>query len=307
MVVQTPALQPSRRVLGWRGFPIAAPFRQRAQWIRHQGRPLGILTASTTGKPPLSISRACERMGETGLRRRASRLLVPPTPKLAHVKIWLPVRSWGPGPQTFSPPGLAIITAAAQRPAPAEGQTAGTGEKKKKNESVSLFSFSVPAVPALSPPLSPFASRSAACPRTRMNAGFPPDQCPPGPACPRVPGGLHTPRPPISVADGSPQGFLARIDPAMLSSGDPSAVFCSAKRSPAPPPPAASRKGPCGPCGDVAMQTLGLCSLALDRYHLCPLAQLVQVVGPGLHHVPALAQVLRAVVGPAQRVGHGMG
>jgi len=43
-----------------------------------------------------------------------------------------------------------------------------------------------------------------------------------------------------------------------------------------------------------------LCGLALDGQYICPLAQLVQVVGPGLHHGLPLVKVLGAVVCPAQ-------
>jgi hypothetical protein len=44
-----------------------------------------------------------------------------------------------------------------------------------------------------------------------------------------------------------------------------------------------------------------------QRHHVVALAQLVEVVGPCLHHGAALFNELRPAVGPAQAVAHGVG
>lgn len=44
-------------------------------------------------------------------------------------------------------------------------------------------------------------------------------------------------------------------------------------------------------------------SRRLERQHLCTIAQVVEVVGPCLHHAARLRQELRPVVGSAERVG----
>ena len=44
-----------------------------------------------------------------------------------------------------------------------------------------------------------------------------------------------------------------------------------------------------------------------DRDHFRPGLQLVQIIRPLLHHLPALGQMGRAVVGAPVRVAHGMG
>jgi len=226
--------------MGRRGRSIAALFRRRPGRNKHQA------------------SRRATDVGPRPARRIAhlAPVEIPPLPKTCARKNL----ARGSVPQVevsdfYTPPCLAAITGSNQRPTPGKGRRTGADEEKSMNESVSLLSISVPAVPVLSPPLSPSASSQADRPQTRMNAGLSALQPSLIPACPRVPGTLQTPRTAFLLPDSSLRCFLAWIDPAMVSPGDPSAVFCSAKRSPAPPPPAATqRKGalrpPCS-CGNA--------------------------------------------------------
>jgi hypothetical protein len=146
----------------------------------------------------------------------------PPPSNIAHTKICLGDRSRASGLQTFSPPPPCPRFWPAASVNGSEGsrleQPRGRGRRRKRQ---TLSSLSVPAVPALSPLLSPFASSSAYRPQTRMNAGFSPDQQLPAVACPRVPGAMHPPRSQVP----------AQIDPAMFSPGDLWRCFAARKEA----------------------------------------------------------------------------
>lgn len=169
------------------------------------------------------------------------------------------------------------------------------GSPSRQNRAVEIASTYCPHVPVLSPPLSPPAMQAhPSAPNPHGYWALAPSGCRMARPVPVSPPLLHARSPRAAPPNHHDSAWAWHRPPAQR------------EEKPARAPPRAQQKGPAGPLGvSWVCRTSG--SAARHWDHLCALPQAFQVVRPCLHHVPALVEVLRAVVGTPQGIRHRVG